>query len=299
MITKVRYHKRLLIVKRNEFSHLIRGDQKWIIIPFNPKNQHWKVSTGKDIEIKLKSVDARLKGIVKLCFIYNDPKLLIRQFPYLEIYPEAQNKEEALSILRHYLNKNCPVLCLNVELKLPIFKNKYIITGGPGFGKSTLMNELENLGYIVFHEAARHIIEDQKKSDKLLLPWLDRVKFDRAVIDMMKKDYGKHDGNAYAFYDRGFPDLLGWRKFQNIKTEDIIKWVYLYPYEKLVFFSPTWKAIFSSDEDRPYSYAEAAKINRFLAKAYTNLGYNIVYLPKSDIQSRVNFVLNKIEEYRN
>lgn len=37
--------------------------------------------------------------------------------------------------------------------------NYYIFTGGPGSGKSTVLNILENMGYMTVREVARDIIK--------------------------------------------------------------------------------------------------------------------------------------------
>ncbi|MGB5418614.1 AAA family ATPase, partial [Algibacter sp.] len=48
---------------------------------------------------------------------------------------------------------------------------KIVITGGPGTGKSTLVNELINRGHICLEEISRQVILDAKKQgiDQLFL----------------------------------------------------------------------------------------------------------------------------------
>lgn len=41
-------------------------------------------------------------------------------------------------------------------------QRRYIVTGGPGVGKTTIINFLEAQGYAVIHEAATDIIEAEK-----------------------------------------------------------------------------------------------------------------------------------------
>ena len=50
-------------------------------------------------------------------------------------------------------------------------KNIYIITGGPGFGKTELIDELHRAGYLCSGEFARELIEHQQEIDGDLLPW--------------------------------------------------------------------------------------------------------------------------------
>jgi len=52
-----------------------------------------------------------------------------------------------------------------------IVKQIYVITGGPGFGKTDLINELRKSGYICSGEFARDLIETQLATDGEILPW--------------------------------------------------------------------------------------------------------------------------------
>jgi predicted ATPase len=181
----------------------------------------------------------------------------------------------------------------------PDYANKFVITGGPGFGKTSLLKELEQNGYKVFHEAARAMIEEQENLDNPILPWTNRIEFDHKLIQRMLVDYQKSDPNSYNFYDRGFPDLIGWRRYAQLETKDIEKTVYFYPYEKLVFLTQPWEEIYERNEHRPYSFDEASRINHFLELGYSNLGYIIEYLPKINVKRRFQFVVQKISKFKN
>ena len=110
-------------------------------------------------------------------------------------------------------------------------------------------------------------------------------------------DYQKYNPDCYNFYDRGFPDLIGWREYAQLDTKDIEKIVYLYPYEKLVFFTKPWEEIYETNQHRPYSFDEASKINYFLELCYKKLGYMIQYIPKISINKRAEFVIQKVSEF--
>ena len=178
------------------------------------------------------------------------------------------------------------------------YNNKFIITGGPGFGKTTMLSKLEELGYITFPEAARTLIEQQKKSDDPIFPWEDRVGFDRELIKKMVFDYERHKSNNLAFYDRGIPDLIGWRDYAALDSSDLKELVSISPYEKLVFLAKPWEEIYEVNEDRPYSFDEASKINEILVNCYSNLGYVVEFIPNAETEKRVKFILDKISKYR-
>ncbi len=70
-----------------------------------------------------------------------------------------------------------------------------IIVGGPGTGKTTLTNllqeELTRRGFRVYviRDWAREIILEQKATGGNLLPWIDRVAFEREVVRRHVKEY--------------------------------------------------------------------------------------------------------------
>lgn len=53
----------------------------------------------------------------------------------------------------------------------------HIITGGPGSGKSTLIDALAAQGFHHMPEAGRAIIRDQVAIGGTALPWADRIAF--------------------------------------------------------------------------------------------------------------------------
>lgn len=176
--------------------------------------------------------------------------------------------------------------------------NRFVITGGPGFGKTTILSKLEELGYTTFPEAARTLIEEQKKSDDPIFPWVDRVRFDRELIKKMVSDYKRHESNDLAFYDRGIPDLIGWRDYADLDSSDVKELVNISPYEKLVFLTKPWKEIYKVNEDRPYPFYEASKINEILVNCYSSLEYIVEFIPNAETETRVKFILEKISKYR-
>jgi len=55
------------------------------------------------------------------------------------------------------------------------YQNYYVITGGPGVGKTTLLNALEIKGMRVIPEDARQIIKEQMQTNGEGLPWKNKT----------------------------------------------------------------------------------------------------------------------------
>jgi len=58
----------------------------------------------------------------------------------------------------------------------------FVLTGGPGWGKSTLLDALENAGYARSVEAGRGIIPDQMAIGGRALPWEDPLAFAELML---------------------------------------------------------------------------------------------------------------------
>ena len=57
-----------------------------------------------------------------------------------------------------------------------------VITGGPGAGKTTLVDHLSRAGFAVMTEAGRAIIQEQTAIGGQGLPWLDLVLFAELML---------------------------------------------------------------------------------------------------------------------
>ncbi len=60
--------------------------------------------------------------------------------------------------------------------------NFYVLTGGPGSGKTSVLQELERRGYICIPEVARPIIKEQISINGNALPWKNREKYSELML---------------------------------------------------------------------------------------------------------------------
>ena len=61
-------------------------------------------------------------------------------------------------------------------------RNFYIFTGGPGSGKSTVLEILKNKGYLTVNEVAREIIKNQVRTGGDALPWKNTVRYSNLML---------------------------------------------------------------------------------------------------------------------
>ena len=97
----------------------------------------------------------------------------------------------------------------------------YVITGGPGSGKTALIEALRSLGYPSSVEAGRGIILDHMAIDGPALPWRDPMLFSELMLSWEIRSY--HDAEQSTgpvFFDRGVPDVLGYLHLMNIPAPE-------------------------------------------------------------------------------
>lgn len=174
------------------------------------------------------------------------------------------------------------------------FKKKYIITGPPGAGKTTLIEALRNKDYSVMPEVSRDVILRQHELGGDGCPWKDVVTYASLVYHKTQERLEKYS-NA-LFVDRSLVDTMAYLEFYNKnQTKELKEFSYHKHYNTIVFFAPSWGEIYKTDSERPQQFKELNGLGELLWDTYQSLGFTCVLLPKKDVATRVKFVLNKIE----
>ena len=175
-------------------------------------------------------------------------------------------------------------------------KNKRIVlAGGPSTGKTSVLNELKKLGFVCYDEAARDILSDysSKGSSFKLKP----IKISREILT--KRDYDYNHAlrisckNDIIFYDRGVHEITAYLRFVNQSNDYWEELLKNYKYD-LVFIFPSWKEIYTKDDNRIEEYEEAMKISPFIYQIYDESSILSIEVPNISVKERVEFILNNI-----
>ena len=170
------------------------------------------------------------------------------------------------------------------------------ISGGPGAGKTTLLLELERRGFRCSPEVARQIIQEQVRSDGDALPWADRVRYCRLMLERSVAAFLEHtDSTEIVFFDRGIPDALCYSRLAGLPLEDEILTVCRhYRYDAKVFLAPPWGEIYVTDPERWQDFDEAVRTYDLMVTTYRDCGYEVVEIPRVSPEERADFIVREL-----
>lgn len=167
---------------------------------------------------------------------------------------------------------------------------KYVITGGPGCGKTTLLNKLEQRGFPIVPEAAREIIEERgKKYDGMQYDIYDRQIANEAKL-----------GSKVGFLDRSLVDGVGYVElFGDELNRDWKKDILAANYTTAFILDPLPEEFYVQDSARNETYDEAVTIHTKLLQTYRRLGFEVIQIPATTPDDRLNRVLAELSRVEN
>jgi predicted ATPase len=166
----------------------------------------------------------------------------------------------------------------------------YILTGAPGSGKTTI---LDNVGADIrcVGEPAREVLEEQRSVGGAGTPDRDPALFvDLLLRRSIEKVESFQRGEGSVIFDRGVPDCVAYATLMGVDPTPSILASEVYRYHGEVLVLEPWEEIYTVDDERTMSFADTLPFQSALTDAYERAGYVLVGVPRGSVADRAAFV---------
>ncbi|NGY38437.1 ATP-binding protein [Flavobacterium sp. XN-5] len=177
-------------------------------------------------------------------------------------------------------------------------KEIIVIIGGPGTGKSTLINGLVAKGFCCYPEISREVTLEAKKQGIEQLFLEKPLLFSELLLEGRKKQFNDalNESHDVVFIDRGIPDVLAYMHYIGDSYPAFFDTICKEHVYTKIFILPPWEEIYVSDEARYENYEQAKLIQSHLIETYEGYGYSLIEVPKDTINNRILFILDEISK---
>ncbi|MFZ5954820.1 MAG: AAA family ATPase [Nanoarchaeota archaeon] len=170
---------------------------------------------------------------------------------------------------------------------------KYVLTGGPGIGKSTVLERLDKRIYKI-SEVASWVIKTELARNSELLPWIDRNKFQKEVLEIQlqwEREIPKEV--EIAFLDRGIIDGIAYYQIDGLRIpQEFIQAAKSSDYEKIFLLEPI--KIYENTKVRKEDIETAKRIHKEIGNTYKSFGYDPIIIPAENPRARISRILEYI-----
>ena len=175
-------------------------------------------------------------------------------------------------------------------------QQKIVLIGGPGTGKTTIINRLKERDFFCFEEVSREVISKAQEKGIEQLFLTEPLLFSEMLLEGREEQFLKAEKSKedIIFFDRGIPDVHAYMNYFKTEYPDtFFEKSKQYKYDLIFHFSP-WKEIHVTDKERYETFEESTTIDTFLLEAYSDLNYKIINVPFGTIEERTNFIINSL-----
>jgi predicted ATPase len=175
-------------------------------------------------------------------------------------------------------------------------KEIIVIIGGPGTGKTTLIDGLVQKGFCCYPEISRQVTAQAQQQGIEQLFLENPLLFSELLLEGRKKQF--HDAHQephnIVFLDRGIPDVLAYMHYIGDSYPPFFDAVCKEHIYTKIFILPPWEDIYVSDQERYENFEQAQLIHDHLVETYQNYGYKLIEVPKDTVDKRILFILDQI-----
>ena len=175
-------------------------------------------------------------------------------------------------------------------------KEIVVIIGGPGTGKSTIIDGLLAKGFCCYPEISREVTLEAKKQGIEQLFLENPLLFSELLLEGRKKQFhnAQKEPHDIVFLDRGIPDVLAYMHYIGDSYPAFFDLACREHIYTKIFLLPPWEEIYESDNERYENFEQATLIYNHLTETYQKYGYHLIEVPKGTVEERISFILNQL-----
>lgn len=182
-----------------------------------------------------------------------------------------------------------------------------VFTGPPSSGKTTTLQKFSELikNVNIYPEISRDIIKHSLETNSDVLPWKNAGAFDALVLESRFHNYQltqdliqTKSGQTIKITDRSVFDTYAYSWKFDCLTQHTHQICQAVSYD-IVFMFPFEESIYTEDSERKESKELAIELQDYLIKTYTEFQQPIIYVEFDNLENRVNFIIQKIQEILN
>ncbi len=176
-------------------------------------------------------------------------------------------------------------------------KEIVVIIGGPGTGKTTIIDTLKSMGHCCYPEISREVTLEAKKQGIEQLFLEKPLLFSELLLEGRKKQFesAKKEAHEIVFLDRGIPDVLAYMHYIGDSYPSFFDLACKEHTYSSIFILPPWEDIYESDNERYENFEQAQLIHNHLVETYEKYGYSIIEVPKDTVENRIDYILNALQ----
>lgn len=192
---------------------------------------------------------------------------------------------------------------------------KYVLTGGPGVGKSTLLEILGKQGVYTIAEVATYIIERESARNSEILPWKNKAAFQKAVLETQikweatparlneettrilengqyRKVKTREQDIETIVQDRGIPDGIAYYLIDGLEAPtELLEAAKKANYTGIFILDPVPYKNTTTRREDPET---AKKLHEKIREVYESLGYKPITIPATSPEKRAELIMKII-----
>ncbi|WP_239657103.1 AAA family ATPase [Mycobacterium riyadhense] len=175
--------------------------------------------------------------------------------------------------------------------------HRYILTGAPGAGKTSMLRGLARLGHSVVGEAATDVVAHRQSLGEPV-PWTDSSFIDEVITVQRQRQRAANPSSGVVVFDRSpvcthaLAVYLG-HPVSPVLSAELERITAERVYERQVFFVRNL-GYCEPTAARRIGFRDALEFEQIHEYSYRAFGYELVYIPAGELNSRITAVHDAI-----